>query len=68
MFEDIKILKNETNEIYTILMELETLETGEGVDYGDVITDIAFSKVMLRNRLHDLRRRKDAKGNVQEKG
>lgn len=55
MHEDIEILQRETNEIYTILKELETLEDGDNADYSDVVTDITYAKVMLKNRLIDLR-------------
>lgn len=55
MFEDIKTISEDIKEIYMILIELERLETGENADYSDVMTDISYSKMILRNRLIQLR-------------
>jgi len=58
MFEDIKTISEDIKEIYMILIELEQLETGENADYSDVMTDISYSKMILRNRLIQLREAK----------
>lgn len=55
MIEDIERILEDTKDIYLILKELAGLETGENADYGDVITDIAWCKMTLRNRLIQLK-------------
>lgn len=56
MIEDIKTLLEETSEIRLILTELKDYETGEGVDYSGIVTEIKWNKLMLRNRLNQLKR------------
>ena len=53
--EDLKYINDDIKEIYLILVELENLETGENVDYSEVRTDIAWNKLMLKNRLQTLK-------------
>lgn len=57
MIEDIKRLLEDTSEIRLILSELKDLETGEGADYSGIVTEISWNKLMLRNRLNQLKRR-----------
>lgn len=56
MIEDIKTLLGETSEIRLILTELKDYETGEGVDYSGIVTEFKWNKLMLRNRLNQLKR------------
>lgn len=56
MIEDIKTLLEETSEIRLILTELKDYETGEGVDYSGIVTEFKWNKLMLRNRLNQLKR------------
>jgi len=56
MIECIRTLLEETSEIRLILTELKDYETGEGADYSGIITEIKWNKLMLRNRLNQLKR------------
>ena len=57
MNETIKGINEDIKEIYLILIELEQLETGVNADYSDILTDIKYCKMLLKNRLHDLKKR-----------
>ncbi len=56
MIEDIKTLLEETSEIRLILAELKDYEAGEGADYSGIVTEFKWNKLMLRNRLNQLKR------------
>ena len=56
MIEDIRTLLGETSEIRLILTELKDYETGEGADYSGIVTEFKWNKLMLRNRLNQLKR------------
>lgn len=56
MIEDIKTLLGETSEIRLILTELKDYETGEGADYSGIVTEFKWNKLMLSNRLNQLKR------------
>ena len=56
MIEDIRTLLGETSEIRLILTELKDYETGEGADYSSIVTEFKWNKLMLRNRLNQLKR------------
>lgn len=60
--DDLKNINEDIKEIYLILVELESLETGENADYSDIVTDISYSKMLLKDRLTDLKRKAANKG------
>ena len=60
--DDLKTINQDIKEIYLILIELESLETGENADYSDIVTDISYSKMLLKDRLTDLKRKAANKG------
>lgn len=53
--DDLRQINENIKEIYLILVELDQLETGENADYSDVVTEISWNKVILRNRLISLK-------------
>ena len=57
MIKAIEELKRYNARLTTVLNELEVLETGEGADYTDVVTDIRWNVVMLENRRESLQKR-----------
>lgn len=54
MNNDVKDLIWVTIEILTTLYQLCNVETGDGVDYTDVSTDLRWNLNILKNRLRDL--------------
>lgn len=56
MNNDIKDLIWVTVEILTTLSQLCKIETGKGVDYSDVRTDLKWNLNILNNRLDDLKK------------
>ena len=54
----IKVLQHECNEMMSVLRELAVLEDYCDADYSDVVTDVKWNRVMLENRLKNLRLRK----------
>ena len=55
MIKELETLKREVNEMRNIIIDLGELETGENADYTDIIEEITWNKVMLNNRLIQLR-------------
>ena len=55
MIKELETLKKEVNEMRNIIIDLGELETGENADYTDIIEEITWNKVMLNNRLIQLR-------------
>ena len=56
----IKQLRHECQLIDNALDELTVLETFEGADYSDVVTDLKWNRIMLENRVKNLQlRRRD---------
>ena len=56
----IKQLRHECQLIDNALDELTVLETFEGADYSDVVTDLKWNRIMLENRVKSLQlRRRD---------
>ena len=55
MNNDIKDLMYITIDIISTLNELCKVETGKGVDYSDVRTDLKWNLHILKNRLSDLK-------------
>ena len=55
MIEEIKEIKDIVNDLLCLTIRLEDYETGCGVDYSDVITDLKWSKMTLENRLKSLK-------------
>lgn len=55
MIEQLQTLKKEVNEMRNIIIDLGELENGENADYTGVIEEITWNKVMLNNRLIQLR-------------
>ena len=56
----IKQLRHECQLIDNALDELTILETFEGADYSDVVTDLKWNRIMLENRVKSLQlRRRD---------
>ena len=53
--DDLKTINQDIKEIYLILIQLESLETGENADYEDIVTDISYCKMLLKNRLINLK-------------
>ena len=53
----LKIMENAKN-IVEISKNLNDIEDFENVDYSDVLTDIKWNKMVLENRLGDLKRRR----------
>ena len=53
----IKDLKRLNNRLTTVLNELEVLEDFEGVDYGEVRTDLAWLVHLLESRRTTLQKR-----------
>ena len=54
----IKVLQHECNEMQIVLRELSVLEDYSDADYSDVVTDVKWNRVMLEDRLKNLRLRK----------
>lgn len=54
----LKVLKRECKLIDNVLDELSLLETFEGADYSDVVTDLKWNRVMLENRVKTLQTRR----------
>jgi hypothetical protein len=54
----IKQLQHECTEMMCVLRELAVLEDYCDADYSDVVTDVKWNRVMLENRLKNLRLRK----------
>lgn len=52
----LEIIENAKN-IVEISKNLNDIEDFENVDYSDVLTDIKWNKMVLENRLGDLKRR-----------
>ena len=57
MMNPIKEIRQECQLINEALDELTVLETFEGADYSDVVTDIRWNRVMLENRVKSLKMR-----------
>ena len=56
----LKQLRHECQLIDNALDELTVLETFEGADYSDVVTDLKWNRIMLENRVKNLQlRRRD---------
>ena len=56
----LKQLRHECQLIDNALDELTVLETFEGADYSDVVTDLKWNRIMLENRVKSLQlRRRD---------
>ena len=56
----IKQVRHECQLIDNALDELTVLETFEGADYSDVVTDLKWNRIMLENRVKSLQlRRRD---------
>ena len=55
MIEEIKEIKDIVNDLLCLTIRLEDYETGCGVDYSDVITDLKWNKMTLENRLRSLK-------------
>lgn len=53
----LEIIENAKN-IVEISKNLNDIEDFENVDYSDVLTDIKWNKMVLENRLSDLKRRR----------
>ena len=53
----LEIIENAKN-IVEISKNLNDIEDFENVDYSDVLTDIKWNKMVLENRLGDLKRRR----------
>ena len=53
----IKEIRHECQLINDALDELSVLETFEGADYSDVVTDLKWNRVMLENRVKRLQMR-----------
>ena len=51
----IKEIRQECQLINEALDELTVLETFEGADYSDVVTDVRWNRVMLENRVKSLK-------------
>ena len=62
--DDLKTINQDIKEIYLILIELESLETGENADYTDVSTDIGYCKMLLKDRLISLKRKAETEGAI----
>ena len=54
----IRQLQHECTEMMCVLRELAVLEDYCDADYSDVVTDVKWNRVMLENRLKNLRLRK----------
>lgn len=55
MFSEIEKIIKIHKDTGMILEELEEYETGENVDYSDIITDLLWNKDMLQIRLNSLK-------------
>ena len=55
----IKQLRHECQLIDNALDELTLLETFEGADYSDVVTDLKWNRIMLENRVKSLQLRRN---------
>jgi len=55
MNEEIQEIKDIVNDLLCLTIRLEDYETGCGVDYSDVITDLKWSRMTLENRLRTLK-------------
>ena len=55
MNEELKEIKNIVNDLLCLTIRLEDYETGCGVDYSDVITDLKWNRMTLENRLRTLK-------------
>lgn len=62
--DDLKTINQDIKEIYLILIELESLETGENADYTDISTDIGYCKMLLKDRLMSLKRKAETEGAI----
>lgn len=62
--DDLKTINQDIKEIYLILIELESLETGENADYTDISTDIGYCKMLLKDRLISLKRKAETEGAI----
>lgn len=58
MFSEIEKIIKLHSEIEGLLSELKEFETGENVDYSDIITDFHWNKEMLQMRLNFLKVKK----------
>lgn len=54
----IKEIRHECQLIENALDELSVLETFEGADYSDVVTDVRWNRIMLENRVKSLQSRR----------
>ena len=61
MFSEIEKIIKLHSEIGDILEELKEYETGENVDYSDIITDFHWNKEMLQMRLNFLKVKQQVK-------
>ena len=61
MFSEIEKIITLHSEIGDILEELKEYETGENVDYSDIITDCHWNKEMLQMRLNFLKVKQQVK-------
>ena len=57
MTEELKEIKDIVNDLLCLTIRLEDYETGCGVDYSDVITDLKWNRMTLENRLNVLKER-----------
>ena len=55
MNEELKEIKDIVNDLLCLTIHLEDYETGCGVDYSDVITDLKWNRMTLENRLKSLK-------------
>ena len=55
MNEEIQEIKDIVNDLLCLTIRLEDYETGCGVDYSDVITDLKWNRMTLENRLRTLK-------------
>lgn len=57
MNEELKEIKDIVNDLLCLTIRLEDYETGCGVDYSDVITDLKWNRMTLASRLNVLKER-----------
>ena len=55
MINEIKKLLDINQDIYLTLKDLEKMEDGENVDYSNVIEELSWNRMVLKNRCMDLR-------------
>lgn len=60
--DDLKHINDDIKQIYLMLIELESLENGENVDYSGVVMEISWNKLMLENRLKTLKEKRAFQG------